>query len=171
MSLLKYYNATAPLRKTPKESYQEDYNAMYNLLVDNAPNVFYDVEVEQTYGKRDYKPTRARIDSVINPSTGEKWGDDYKWFVFDPSDEKTYIGRLLKWQNNYWLVINCNSYESISNGCVARRCNNSLRWIDDYGNLIVEPCIINYDIMEQGDYAGKDLTTIARLCKILLSKK
>ena len=40
MSLLKYYNATAPLRKTPKESYQEDYNAMYNLLVDNAPNVF-----------------------------------------------------------------------------------------------------------------------------------
>lgn len=161
MNELKYYNAGSPIRNSPKESYKEDFTEIYNSLVDNAPNVFNDVEVEQTYGKKDFIKTRARIDSVINPSTGEKWGEDYKYFIFDPDDTATYIGRLIKWHDNYWLVINCNTYESITNGCVARRCNNMLRWIDEYGNKIEEPCSINYDIMEGGDYAGKDTTTIS----------
>lgn len=170
MSSLKYYNAGVILNKTPKESYKDDYCNIYKSLVDNAPNVFYDVEVEKTYGERDFVATRARVDSVITPSTGEKWGDDFKWFIFDPDDEKTYVGRLIRWKKNYWIVINCNTYESLGNGCVARRCNNELRWIDDDGNLIKEPVSINYDIMEQGDYAGKDLTTIAGFEKFFCQK-
>lgn len=163
---LKYFSAKKPFNKTPKESYRNDFIEIFNNSIDNAPNYFDDIEVEKEYGTKDFIFTQARVDSVINPSTGYKYGDDYKNFIFSPTDTKTFIGRLLRWKGSYWLAINANTYESFSNACICRRCNNFLRWIDDDGNKILEPCIIDYNIMESGDYAGRDLTTISGFEKI-----
>ena len=163
---LKYFDAKKPFNKTPKESYNDDFTEIFNSSINNAPNYFTDIEVEKEYGTGKFIYTEARVDSVINPSTGYKYGDDYKNFIFSPSDNRTFIGRLLRWQGSYWLAINANTHESISNACICRRCNNFLRWIDDNGNKILEPCIIDYNIMESGDYAGRDLTTISGFEKI-----
>lgn len=163
---LKYYNAQESIRRTPKQAYRQDFGAIFDSSIDNAPNVFDDVQVEENYGKRDFIATKARVDSVINPSTGYKYGDDYKSFIFSPNDTGTFIGRMLKWKGNYWLCINANTYESCTNGCICRRCNNTLRWIDENGKKIYEPCVIDYNIMEAGDYQGRDTTIIGGFEKI-----
>ena len=140
---------------------------MFNSALDNAPNFFEDIEVEEKYGSGRFTiTTKARVDSVINPSTGYKYGDDFKSFIFSPVDVRMFIGRLIKWRNSYWLAINANTYESSSNACIFRRCNNLLRWKGENGETIYEPCIIDYNIMESGDYAGRDLTTVSGFEKI-----
>lgn len=163
---LKYYNAQKAILKSPKEFYRDNFSEIFDANISNAPNYFDDIQVEKNYGLKDFKFTSARVDSVINPSTGYKYGDDYKSFVFSPKDDPTYVGRLLKWKDSYWLCINANTYESCANGCICRRCNNSLRWIDTNGKFISEPCIIDYNIMESGDYQGKDTTIIGGFEKI-----
>ena len=164
---LRFLEANPSFHLEPKELYRRDFTEIFDVSLKNAPNFFDNIEVEETYGSGKFTlTTKARVDSVINPSTGYKYGDDYKSFIFSPKDIKMFIGRLIKWNNNYWLAINGNTYESSTNCCIFRRCNNFLRWKDENGNIISEPCIIDYNIMEAGDYSGRDLTTISGFEKI-----
>lgn len=156
---LKYYDAASSLHIPPEDAYKEDYAEMYDYLFANAPNAFRDVEIEKEYGTKCFIRTRARIDAVVSDvATGLKVGNDFKHFVFPPDNPRLAMGDLIRWKNSYWLVTSTNDYGSISNGCVARRCNNLLRWIDDNGNIIIEPCILDYQIGENMDYKGKELS-------------
>lgn len=163
---LKYYDSKAPYKLSPSELYISEFAENFDYSISNAPNYFEDIDVEEVYGSMEFVKTCARVDSVINPSTGYKYGDDFKSFIFSPNDIPMFISRLIKWKNSYWLCINANISESSSNGGIFRRCNNLLRWIDSNGKKIYEPCIIDYNIMEAGDYAGRDLTTISGFEKI-----
>lgn len=147
---LKYYDAAKDMRQpNPKASYYADYNAMLDLGFDNAPNVVYDeIEYEQTYGENDFaKIGRVRVDTILNYNTGIILGDDYKMFVFAPEFNVTpYYGMKFRWQGSYWLVINTNSYASVTNTAEVRRCNNVLRFFDKDGSRIYEPCILDYTL-------------------------
>ena len=90
---LKYYNAQKAILKSPKEFYRDNFSEIFDANISNAPNYFDDIQVEKNYGLKDFKFTSARVDSVINPSTGYKYGDDYKSFVFSSKDDPTYVGR------------------------------------------------------------------------------
>lgn len=147
---LKYYDAAQKIRQpNPKASYYADYNAILDFSFDNAPNVVYDeVEYEQTYGENDFvKINKVRVDTILNYNTGIILGDDYKTFIFAPDFPVTpYYGMKFRWQGSYWLVINTNSYASISNTAEVRRCNNVLRFFDKDGSRIYEPCILDYTL-------------------------
>lgn len=168
---LRYYDAASSLHIPPEEEYKEDYAEMYDYLFSNAPNAFRDVEIEKVYGTKCFVPTRARIDAVISDvATGLKVGNDFKHFIFPPNEPRLAMGDLIRWQKSYWLVTSTNDYGSISNGCVARRCNNLLRWLDDDGNIIVEPCILDYQIGENMDYRGKELTLTSGFQRVWCQK-
>ena len=147
---LKYYDAANSIRQpNPKASYYADYDAIVDFSFENAPNVVYDeIEYEETYGKNDFvKIGRVRVDTILEYNTGIILGDDYKNFIFPPEFKvKPFYGMKFRWQNSYWLVINTNSYASITNSAEVRRCNNVLRFFDNNGDKVYEPCIMDYTL-------------------------
>lgn len=147
---LKYYDAAAKIRQpNPKASYYADYAAMMDLGFENAPNVVYDeIEYEATYGEEDFITIpRVRVDTILNYNTGIILGDDYKTFVFAPEFEiQPYYGMKFRWQGSYWLVINTNSYASLPVSAEVRRCNNILRFFNEKGERVYEPCIMDYTL-------------------------
>lgn len=147
---LKYYNAAAKIRQpNPKASYYADYAAMMDLGFENAPNVVYnEIEYEATYGEEDFITIpRVRVDTILNYNTGIILGDDYKTFVFAPEFEiQPYYGMKFRWQGSYWLVINTNSYASLPVSAEVRRCNNVLRFFNEKGERVYEPCIMDYTL-------------------------
>lgn len=147
---LKYYDAAAKIRQpNPKASYYADYAAMMDLGFENAPNVVYDeIEYEATYGEEDFITIpRVRVDTILNYNTGIILGDDYKTFVFAPEFEiQPYYGMKFRWQGSYWLVINTNSYASLPVSAEVRRCNNVLRFFNEKGERVYEPCIMDYTL-------------------------
>ena len=144
---LRFYNSFIMARtKNPTKAYYDDFVAMSEQIFDNAPNVIYnEIQYEAHYGQRDFIPIpMVRVDSVVNYNTGIQVGDDYKVFIFKPDfPVKPYMGMKFKWGRNYYLVINTNNNGSLSISAEVRRCNNTLRFFDDNGNKIYEPCIVD----------------------------
>jgi len=154
----------------PKKDFRDRVSEVFNISLEVSPNVFDDIQYEANYGQKDFTYTTGRVDSVISPSTGQKLGDDYKNFIFSNSDSPVFIGKLFKWKNNYWLATNTNTYESVSNSCVVRRCNNMLKWIDNSGNILSEPCCLIETIKQSSDYTNDKLTTISGFTGLFCQK-
>lgn len=144
---MKYYEAYNEVRtKVPKQSYKEDYDAILAMTFDNAPNVIYEeIEFEYEYGSNEFTPIpKVRVDNIVNyTSSMVVDADDFKTFIFMPDFPNLKQGMKFKWGKNYWLVISTNVYEGLANSAEVRRCNNVLRYFDEYGNKIYEPCIID----------------------------
>lgn len=143
---MKYYNATQAFRTTnPTKAYRDDFIAISEQTFDNAPNVKYnEIEYEVHYGKRDFKPIpMVRVEPVVNYNTGIQVGDDYQVFIFTPDFPEPYYGMKFKWGRNYYLVINVDKGSGLSTSAEVRRCNNTLRFFDENGNKIYEPCILD----------------------------
>ena len=144
---LKYYNSSRPTRvSNPTQAYYNDFVAISDDIFSNAPNVIYnEIQYEAHYGQRDFKPIpMVRVDSVVNYNTGIQVGDDYKIFMFTPDFPiEPFYGMKFKWGRNYWLVINVDNLGSLVTSAEVRRCNNTLRFFDENGNKIYEPCIID----------------------------
>lgn len=155
---LKYYDAWASVRKTPVNSYSADFTAISNMGFSNAPNVFSDVQKETSYGSKLFSTiSQVRVDAVVNTTTGQNLGDDFKRFTFDASFGTPSLGQMFLWQGSYWIGTNTDNYQSLSKSLIVRRCNNILRWKDEYDNLIEEPCILSYVLKEPGDYTTSQM--------------
>lgn len=144
---LKYYNSSRPTRvSNPTQAYYDDFVAISDDIFSNAPNVVYnEIQYEAHYGQRDFKPIpMVRVDSVVNYNTGIQVGDDYKIFMFTPDFPiEPFYGMKFKWGRNYWLVTNVDNLGSLVTNVEVRRCNNTLRFFDENGNKIYEPCILD----------------------------
>lgn len=145
---MKYYKSSLSERVTnPTDAYYDDFVAISDFLFDNAPNVVYnEIEYEEHYGCRDFKKIpRVRIDNVVNYNTGIQVGADYRIFIFEPTfPVEPYYGMKFKWGKNYYLVTNVGGEGgSLSKSAEVRRCNNTLRFFDENGNKIYEPCILD----------------------------
>ena len=154
----------------PKTVYREAFDANIDEWFENAPNVFSDIQHEVTYGKRDFEFITGRVDSVISITTGQKLGDDFKNFIFPNILEEGFPGKLFKWKGSYWIAVNSDNFESVSNSCIVRRCNNMLKWVDKKGNIISEPCIIAETIKQSNDYNGDKLTTVSGFMNLFCQK-
>jgi hypothetical protein len=110
---------------------------------------------EETYlGSNIYTDTDVRISHVINAETGLKLGDDWKTVLFPDISHTLDIGKRYIFDNNVWMIINIETIKNIAATCTIRRCNNTLRWIDEAtGAYYEEPCCMEYLVKEPRDYA------------------
>lgn len=173
--MFKFYEAEDKIRVSPKNSYREDFAAISDMAFDNAPNVFLKddedfLEYEKVYGEKVFDKVDVRVDSVISPGTQVNLGDDFKTFIFKQDFPPPYVGQMFRWQNSYWIAINTNNFESVTISCVARRCNNVLRWVNDDGGIVEEPCILAYEIWEGTNYAAQNVTLTAGYIKLFCQK-
>ena len=161
---LKYYEAynKGPRTKKAKDSYINDFSAMMAQSFDNAANIYYnEIEFELDYGSNNFiKIPEIRVDSVTDYNTSMLAnGDEYKIFIFKPDFPTPTYGMKFRWGENYWLVINTDNEKNMAVSCEVRRCNNVLRFFDENGNKIYEPCIMDTTLRFTNNIDTPPITT------------
>lgn len=137
---------------TPKDQYIGLFQQTLNEQFYNSSN-WWTIQEEQTIGQQDYQNIDVRISHVINSETGLKLGDDWKTLYFQDVNYPIKLGKYYQFDNSTWLVINIETVKNLTGTCTIRRCNNTLRWIDEpTGAYYTEPCIIEYEVKEPRDY-------------------
>lgn len=127
------------------------FQAQLNQLFYDAPDT-YVIQEETPLASGTFVNADVRINIAINSQTGTNLGDDFKNIIFKDLQHSTGLGYKYFFDNNYWLVINSEIYKNFAASCTVRRCNNTLRWIDENGVYYTEPCIVDYDLASPKDY-------------------
>lgn len=137
----------------PKNQYVRLFQETLNQQFYNASN-WWTICEETCIGSEEYKKIDVRLAHVINAETGLKLGDDWKTVLFKEIDHVIELGRLYIFDDNTWLTVNSEVMKNLSGTCTIRRCNNTLRWIDEKtGIYYEEPCAIEYLVKEPRNYA------------------
>jgi uncharacterized protein YjdB len=142
-------NITAAVTTVPDtfQTYAESQRSLYQTEIDvnfeYATDVF-TVQEELLRGSMIFSDTRVRIVHIIEASTGVKLGDDFKEVIFPDMLHPKGMGMRYLFDNNYWLTINTDYYHFVTASTVIRRCNNTLNWLMDNGQVHQEVCVIEY---------------------------
>jgi len=135
-----YYNSLA---QSPSEEYKDKLQAFINSKFDVASS-YYTIEEESSSTPNSYVNTDVRINHMINIDTGVRLGDDWRELIFKDFDHVRNIGKKYRFDNFIWLTINSDTYKYPTASTNIRRCNWTLKWYNDDGVLVQEPCIVDY---------------------------
>jgi hypothetical protein len=137
----------------PKQQYVDLFQQTLNEQFYNSSD-WWTIKEESYVGSDIYEDIDVRISHVINAETGLKLGDDWKTVLFKDLNHTLDLGKKYIFDNNTWIIINIETIKNIAATCTIRRCNNTLRWIDEpTGHYYQEPCAIEYLVKEPRDYA------------------
>jgi hypothetical protein len=161
----KYTNASMAIvpkgQTEPKNQYIELFQETLNDQFYNSAD-WWNIEEETSVGSQVYAHLDVRVNHVINAETGLKLGDDWKTILFKDVDHNIELGKQYIFDSNTWLTINTEIIKNLTGTCTVRRCNNTLRWIEEStGAYYEEPCCIEYLVKEPRDYftTGSPFTT------------
>lgn len=141
--VLPYFDALLDLNLTPNTDWKDDFQQYIDYEFENSSSI-YDIEEELTFGTQVYTTAQVRVNHAINSATGSKLGDDYRQFIFKDMAHPKGLGYRYKFNNNTWLCMNSDTYKFVTASTTVRRCNNLLKWKDQYGVIRQEPCVIDY---------------------------
>jgi len=151
--ILSDLNIRAGKSTESKDGYVDLFQETLNNQFYNASN-WWTITEETANGSAEFADVDVRISHVINSETGLKLGDDWKTLLFKDVDHSIELGKLYVFDDNTWLTINTELIKNLTGTCTIRRCNNTLRWIDEStGYFYEEPCAIEYEVKEPRNYA------------------
>lgn len=146
-------SASAQKGSNPRNQYIELFQQTLNDQFYNSSD-WWTVEEETETGSATYGNIDVRINHVINAETGLKLGDDWKTILFKEIDHRIDLGKHFIFDGSTWLTINSEIIRNLTGTCTVRRCNNTLRWIDEAtGVFYEEPCCIEYLVKEPRNYS------------------
>lgn len=149
----KFIPAGDPIQTSPKETFTTGFQQMLDDKFYEAQD-WYTITEETSHASGVYQNVDVRINGVINPTTTDNVEDDFKKLLFKDIDHSVDLGRLYQFSNNYWITINVDKINTLAQTVVIKRCNNTLRWIDELtGAYYQVPCSLGYLINENRDYA------------------
>jgi hypothetical protein len=138
---------------SPKDQYIDLFQKTLEDQFYNSSD-WWNIQEETALGSDVYENVDVRITHVINAETGLKLGDDWKTILFKSIDHPIELGKHYIFDNSTWLTVNTELYKNLTGTCTVRRCNNTLRWIEEStGVYYEEPCCIEYMVKEPRDYA------------------
>ena len=129
--------------KTSEKYYSQMLNEKIQETYEFSSDTF-EIEVEETPGTMEFKPIVCRVCHAIEPKTGLQRGDDFKELKFFDLNYPKGIGTRYRFDNSIWITNNTDNTKFVTKSNVIRRCNNVLKYIDEKGNIIEEPCVIDY---------------------------
>ena len=155
--MYKYTTASMISKGGKLNNPKDDY---INLFQETLTEQFYNtsdwwtIQEESVIGSKIFIDVDVHITHLINAETGLKLGDDWKTLLFPKIDHLIEIGKIYSFDNNIWLTVNTEIIKNLTGTCTVRRCNNTVRWIDEStGAYYEEPCAIEYLVKEPRDYA------------------
>lgn len=159
------------LAKSPKESWREQQQEAINDFWTNTSTI------ETVYGQKqvgsfNYKPESIQLNSVINPTTGENFGDRYRKIIYknyERAKVEKWLGKMYKIDNESWLTINTNTIVGANQSAILQKCNNKLKWINKNGILNEWECVFSRNISNTGlDYGVEGMPQVDGDSKILV---
>ena len=101
----------------------------------------------------DYTTLNIRLADILSPSANTtKKMDDYKQVLIpDKAVDYLPIGAKINTMGSTWIVINPSNISSVSANAVIARCNATYNSYDYYGNIIVEPIVVEKYTMSNND--------------------
>ena len=136
------FTTNAP--RTANDQYQYYGEATKQFIMQNAQwasNLFtakiQGMDYENFY---EYTDVRIRAAQVIDPTTGQNLGDDWRRILIENTN-LDFIPRGAKvvFNGNTWLVTNPDNIASVSGTAIIKRCNATWHHLDWYGNVLTEP--------------------------------
>lgn len=148
-----YMTAGASIQKTPKQEYKDlAQQILYSEFYNSSD--WYTIEEEIALASLLYQNVDVRVNQLINTNTGEKIEDDFKRLLFSNLDHPVSLGKMYRFDSNYWVTVNVDKIKTLYSSATVRRCNNVLRWLDeDTGAIYEVPCSLSYLIKENRDYS------------------
>lgn len=128
---------------TPANTWKDNLQASINYSFENSSS-FNTIEEETTFGTQSYSGINVRVVHIVNSSTGAKVGDDWKEIIFQNMEHPKGMGFRYSFDENIWLTVNADLYKYVTASTVIRRCNNTWKYVDTNGEIIEEPCVIDY---------------------------
>lgn len=146
------YSASSVMIKSPREQHREIFQAFVDEQIVNAHN-WENIKVEKVFGTGEYSNINVRITHAINPDTGTKLSDDWKQLIFqNPKNKNAKLGKRYMFEENVWLTVNVERYVSATENCIVRRCNNTLNFVLQNGQIHKEPCAIENNMNSTNTY-------------------
>jgi hypothetical protein len=140
-------NAALSTGSTYKKSGSEYFKNKLQQKIDKEfqyASTFYTIQEELNPGTNIYTDTQVRIEHVVKNELGQKLGDDFRGLIFKNIDHIYGLGYRYRFNNNIWITVFSDFYKFPTASATIRRANYTLKWINDVGKLIEEPCIIEY---------------------------
>ena len=125
--------------------YEKELQYKINETYQYASNT-YEIGFEKDFGTLLFSPIVCRVCHAINPKTGSNLGDDFKDLKFFNVFSHRKMGERYSFQNSIWITTNTDNYHYNTQSAIVRRCNNTINFIDKNGNIINEPCIVDYSL-------------------------
>lgn len=162
MGKLQFYSSYLNnVAKYPNREWREEQQAFVSEMFDNSTIVRHDVyEENYPFDFNFVNNPDCWVSTVLDVTTGMvKNSDDYRSLYFKNIDHEVGRGRYFKWLDNYWIVYETTTHEleTIST-CNIRRCNNWLKWLNDKGEVIIYPCVIEGDLTSANAQVAKTIT-------------
>lgn len=166
-----FYKAYSGMAKSPQQEWQESYQEGLDDFWDNTSTVA-TIQMQTGVGVKEYVPEEVQLTSIINPTTGETFGDRYRKLV-----HKTYIttdnwlGKMYHFDDGYWLTINTNTIIGSLKTSIVQYCNNELKWIASDGAIKSWKCVYTRNISSTNFISGsKEVAQINADAKILVQR-
>lgn len=143
---------------TPHNHYMNHLQALINDRWDNSTQTSQAIYQQDNIGDSNYSLVDISVDTAIDIGTGFKKGDDFKVFSYRDLSIEAPLGLMYKTENDYWICININGFESPANSVEVRRCNNVMKWVDPATGYVNEQrCAIDYELSSPQPSKDKDV--------------
>ncbi len=165
-----YTRIQSAIVKDPKTTYIEDFKERLETGFENSSDWF-TIQEETSFGSEEYQDVDARINYVIAAETGEKMSDDFKMLWFRDTDHTVKLGTMFYFNDNYWLCINTERIKSLTTAVTVKRCNNTLRWMDENGGVYNVPCALADPLIrENRDYSttGSAVVNVSGVIEVMV---
>lgn len=155
-----YTNYLANFSETPNDEWRNSHQAFIDSTWDNT-TLLKTVEEETAVGTNIFNTVEVWKNSIsefaINVVKNAK---DFRRLMFKDQTHDVSRGLKYRFDNNYWLVYEETTEEEPFCDVSIRRCNNIAKWVDkDTGNIIEEPCILDYELSSPNVQYRKDVAT------------
>ena len=158
-----FYDSSMAISSSPSQAYRDSLQELINSKFEIA-STYFSISEEDTSIPitipTSYIDVNVRITHMINIDTGVRLGDDWRELIFKDFDHSRTIGKKYFFDNFTWITINSDTYRYPTASTNIRRCNWTLKWYNEKGILIEEPCIVDYVKMigsAMGTLDGKEV--------------
>ena len=149
------------IAQTPNQQWRSEQQAFVSSEYENSTVIRKDVfEEGYPFDFKFVNNPECWVGTVLDVTTGiVKDSDDYRSLYFMDLNHEAGRGRYFKWADNYWIVYETTTHEleTIST-CNIRRCNNWLKWLNNKGEVIQYPCVIEGELTSANSQVAKTIT-------------
>ena len=156
--MLYFDNYLSTLPETAFDTYRGETQAYINSQWHDSP-LWCKVKEETQVGSFEFEEIEVWKNTVSEFTLNIiKDSSDFRRLMFKDVYKDVGRGRYYEFNNNYWLVYESTNEESPYKEVLVRRCNNVAKWIDkDTGEIIEQPCVLEYDISATNPKVDKDI--------------